>query len=306
MTAAVLRPGRRRLSEPGFAVLLNAPAVLLILALVAYPLVLSFIGSMQHHQLRLNAMPRFVGLDNFVYLLGQQAFWNALGVTVSFTAASVALTVAAAVPIALVLNEPFPGRGLVRALVLIPWAVPPVVNGLLWQWILNGKVGALNGALYQLGLIDEYISWVANPNPAVVMATLVFAHVWKTMPFAVIVLLAALQSIPGDLYDAARVDRAGAWQRFRHVTLPWLVHPLIVVLILETLSAFQAFDIIYVLTGGGPGTATTTLSWLAYTTAFEYRNLGQGNAIAYVMALLQLCLALVYLFTLRARGDVRQ
>lgn len=305
-------PGERRerhatgLSEPGFAFLLNAPTLLLIAALMLWPLIWSLWGSLHFQQLRFNSVPRFVGLQNYLDVLGRAEFWEALVTSGIFAGATLALTVVLGIGFALVLNEPFPGRGLVRALVVVPWAIPPVVNGLLWQWIYDGKVGVLNALLVELGLQDRYQSWVANPDPAVVMGALVFAHTWKTLPFAVIVLLAALQAIPHDLHDAARVDRAGAWQRFRHVTLPWIAHPLMVVLIVETLSAFQAFDIIYVLTGGGPGTTTTTLAWLTYLTAFERLDLGHGNAYAYLMASIQFMLAAIYIFGLRGRGDVGQ
>ena len=292
--------------EPGFAYLLNAPAVLLIAALVGGPLVASFIGSLESQQLRLGSVPNFVGLRNYSDLIGSRDFWDALATTGRFAAASVILIVVLGVAFALVLNEPFPGRGFVRAVVLVPWAIPPVVNGLLWLWIYDGHVGALNGALLQLHVIDAYVSWLANRDPAVVVGALVFANVWKSVPFAVIVLLAALQAIPLELYDAARVDRAGPLQRFRHVTLPWLLHPLIVVLILETMTAFQVFDIIYVLTGGGPGTTTTVLSWVAYRTAFKSLDTGHGDAYAYVLAIIQLLLAVIYLASLRSRGDVRQ
>jgi multiple sugar transport system permease protein len=294
------------LPEPGFAYLLNAPALLLIGALVAGPLMASFVGSLESQQLRLGSVPTFVGFRNYADLFASRDFWDALATTLRFAAVSVTLIVLLGLAFALILNEPFPGRGCVRALVLVPWAIPPVVNGLLWLWIYDAHVGALNGALLQLHVIDSYVSWLANKDPVVVIGAVVLANVWKSVPFAVIVLLAALQAIPQELYDAARVDRAGVWQRFRHVTLPWLLHPLIIVLILETMTTFQVFDIIYVLTGGGPGTTTTVLSWVAYRTAFKSLDMGHGNAYAYVLAGIQFLLAVVYLMSLRSKGDVRQ
>src|SRR5690606_32381844 len=131
--------------------------------------------------------------------------------------------------------RPFPGCGVVRALILVPWAIPPVVNGLMWQWIYDSKVGALNGALFALGLIPEYRGWLSDPTSA--MLALVWADVWNMVPLAVILLLAALQGIPGELYDAALVDAGNAWQLFRHVTLPWLAQPLLAVLFLQTMLA---------------------------------------------------------------------
>jgi multiple sugar transport system permease protein len=294
------------LSEAGFGFLLNAPAVLLITALMLYPIVASFWGSLHFQQLRFGSAPQFVGWKNYLDILKQDDFWDALRVSAVFAGATLAMTTILGTGAALVLNEQFPGRGLVRALVLVPWAIPPVVNGLLWQWIFDGKVGIFNQLLVDVGAIDSYQSWLANTDPTIVLAALVFAHVWKTLPFSIIVLLAALQAIPADLHDAALVDRAGLLPRFRHVVLPWLMPALVVVLIVETLTAFQAFDLIYVLTGGGPGTTTTTLAWLTYLTAFDRLDLGHGNAYGYIIAMIQLMLAALYILTLRSGKGVAQ
>jgi multiple sugar transport system permease protein len=293
-------------SESSFGFLLNAPAVLLITALMLYPIAASLWGSLHFQQLRFDSVSKFVGLQNYIDIFKRDDFWDALGVSAVFAGTTLLMTTVLGVGTALVLNENFPGRGFVRALVLLPWAIPPVVNGLMWQWIFDGKVGILNQLFLDVGLIDSYRSWLANPDPAIVMAALVFAHVWKALPFSVIVLLAALQAIPSDLNDAARVDRAGPVSRFRHVVLPWLMPALVVVLIVETLTAFQAFDLIYVLTGGGPGTTTTTLAWLTYLTAFDRLDLGHGNAYGYIIAMIQLMLAALYIFTLRSGKGVAQ
>ena len=306
VSSATKRRQRIDLSEPTFGLLLNTPTLCLITALMLYPILASLWGSLHFQRLRFGSVPQFVGFKNYADILGREEFWEALRVSVVFAGASLLAVTVLGIGAALVLNEEFPGRGFVRALVLVPWAVPPVVNGLLWQWIFDGKVGILNQLFLDMGIIDSYRSWLANPDPTIVMATLVFAQVWKTLPFAIIVLLAALQAIPVDLHDAARVDRAGAWARFRHVTLPWLTPALVVVLIIETLTAFQTFDLIYVLTGGGPGTTTTTLVWLTYLTAFDRLDLGHGNAYAYIIAMLQFTLAAVYVFTLRSKKSIYQ
>jgi multiple sugar transport system permease protein len=189
----------------------------------------------------------------------------------------------------------------VRALILLPWAIPPVVNGLMWQWIYDSKVGALNGALVGLGLITEYKGWLSSPTSA--LMALVWADVWNMVPLSVILLLAALQRVPPDLYDAARVDGGNALQQFLYVTMPWLAQPLLIVLILQTMSAIRAFDVIYVLTAGGPGTATTTLSWKTYLTTFDSLDFGMGNAYAYTISLITFALALVYFRILYRRGE---
>jgi multiple sugar transport system permease protein len=292
---------RRRVWEPSFAFLLNAPALLAILLLVAYPIAYSFWLSLHRYNLKRPNVFTFVGLGNYVEILNSAEFWPALRITLLFTALAVTLVVVIGVIIALLLNERFPGRGLVRTLVLVPWAIPPVVNGLMWQWLYDAKVGVLNGLLVSLRVIPEYRGWLSHPTDA--LLALVTAHVWNALPLAVILLLAALQTIPGDLYDAGRVDGAGPWHLFGHVTLPWLSQPLVVVMILQTMLAIRIFDIIYVLTAGGPGTSTTTLTWQTYLTTFDSLDFGLGNAYAYTVSLITLGLALVYFKLLYRRGE---
>jgi len=185
--------------------------------------------------------------------------------------------------------------------VLVPGALPPVVNGLMWQWIYDAKVGALNGLLVSLRLIPSYRGWLSEPTAA--LLALVTAHVWNALPLAVILLLAALQTVPAELYEAGRVDGSGPWPLFRHVTWPWLAQPLLVVLILQTMLAIRVFDILYVLTAGGPGTATTTLVWQTYLTTFDSLDFGLGNAYAYTVSLITLGLAVIYFQLLYRRGE---
>jgi multiple sugar transport system permease protein len=172
---------------------------------------------------------------------------------------------------------------------------------MMWQWIYDPKVGALNGLLIDLGLISQPVGWLSDPLSA--LLAIAFADVWNMVPLAVILLLAALQRIPHDLYEAAHMDGATAAQSFRYVTFPWLAQPLMIVLILQTMNAIRTFDIIYVLTAGGPGTATTTLTWKTYLTTFTSLNFGLGNAYAYMITLMTLALALVYFRALYHRGN---
>ncbi len=287
--------------EPSFAFLLNAPALLAIVLLVGYPIVYSLWLSLHRYNLKRPRVFAFVGVENYLAILRSSEFWEALQITLAFTALGVALVVGLGILIALLLDQPFPGRGLVRTIALVPWAIPPVVNGLMWQWIYDAKVGALNGLLVSLRLIPGYRGWLSDPIGA--LLALVTAHVWNALPLAVILLLGALQRIPGELYDAGRVDGSGTWQLFRHVTLPWLAQPLLVVLVLQTMLAIRVFDIIYVLTAGGPGTATTTLVWQTYLTTFDSLDFGLGNAYAYTVSLITLGLALVYFHLLYRRGE---
>jgi multiple sugar transport system permease protein len=287
--------------RPVFAYLLNAPALIAITLLAAYPIVNSAWISLHRYNLKRPNVFRFIGLENFATIVEAPEFWSALWITVQFTLLVVIAVSVLGVLVALLLNQPFRGRGFVRALVLLPWAIPPVVNGLMWQWIYDSKIGALNGLLVSLGVLTEYRGWLSDPTSA--LLALAFADVWNVLPLAVILLLAALQKIPAELYESARMDGAGPFQMFRHVTFPWLAQTLLVVLILQTLSAIRAFDVIYVLTAGGPGTATTTLVWKTYLTTFENLDFGLGNAYAWMVSLITFGFALVYFRVLYRRGD---
>ncbi|MFI4986401.1 MAG: carbohydrate ABC transporter permease [Alphaproteobacteria bacterium] len=294
---------RRRVgyARPSFAFLLNSPSLAAIVLLVGYPIAYSAWISLHKYSLKRPRVFEFVGLGNYLDILATGEFWSALWITLLFTALAVSVVVVLGIAIALLLDQRFPGRGLVRTLMLVPWAIPPVVNGLMWQWIYDSKVGALNGLLFSLGLISDYRGWLSDPIYA--LAALVSAHVWNMLPLAVILLLGALQRIPGDLYDAGRVDGCKGLALFRHVTLPWLAQALLIVLILQTMFAIRVFDVIYVLTAGGPGTATTTLTWLTYLTTFESLDFGHGNAYAYMVSLITLSLSLVYFRALYRQGE---
>jgi multiple sugar transport system permease protein len=295
------RRGRIGYDRAGFAFLLNLPSLVAIALLAGYPILYSAWISLHQYSLRRPNRFRFVGLQNYLDIIRTPEFWSALRITAEFTLLVVALVVILGMMIALLLNCRFPGCGIVRTLILVPWAIPPVVNGMMWQWIYDPKVGALNGLLKSLGLIEVYQGWLSTPTSA--LLSVVWADVWNTVPLAIILLLAALQRIPRDLYDAGRVDGARPLQLFRYITLPWLAEPLLVVLILQTMSAIRAFDVIYVLTAGGPGTATTTLTWKTYLTTFDSLDFGHGNAYAYIVSLMTLVLALVYFKILYRHGE---
>jgi len=295
------RAGRVGYDRPAFAYLLNAPSLIAIFLLAGYPIIYSAWISFHKYNLKRPRVFDFIGLDNYSEILKSPEFWSALWITVQFTVLVVTLVAVLGVCIALLLNQRFPGRGVLRTLILLPWAIPPVVNGLMWQWIYDSKIGALNGLLMSIGAINEYRGWLSDPTSA--LLALVSADLWNTLPLAVILLLAALQRIPAELYEAARMDGAGHFQTFWYVTFPWLAQVLLVVLILQTLAAIRAFDIIYVLTGGGPGTATTTLTWQTYLTTFDSLDFGRGNAYAYTVSIITLGFAVIYFRVLYRRGD---
>jgi len=297
------RSARSELSERSFAYLLNLPAIVTVLVLVAYPIADAFWLSLHRFNLRRPEAYAFVGLQNYIDVLSSDQFWPSLGVTLLFTFWSTFGVLALALGMALVANEHIPQRAVLRALILLPWAMSGVVTALMWKWIFNPNAGALNGLLYSVGLISSYRSWLMSPDTTYL--AIVTANVWNTLPFSALVLLAGLQAIPGELYDAAKVDRASLWARFRHVTLPWLSQPILIVLIVQALGGIRIFDIIYLLTGGGPGYATTTLGFAAYLTSFVSTDIGHGNAWSYTVAILTLVIAIFYMKLLYGRGDVR-
>ncbi|HEV8636474.1 MAG TPA: sugar ABC transporter permease [Chloroflexota bacterium] len=301
--APILRRARRGMSRGVFAYVLNAPAIAILVALVAYPIIDAFWLSLHRFNLRRPEVFDFVGLQNYVDVVTSDLFITSLAVTLLFTFWSTVGVLVLALGAALVANEKTPEQPILRALLLLPWAMPGVVTALMWKWIFHPQAGALNGLLYSLGLIPKYRSWLMSPDTSYL--SIITANIWNSMPFSVLVLLAALQAIPSELYDAAKVDGADAIGRFRFVTLPWLIHPILIVLIVQALGGIRIFEIIYLLTGGGPGNASTTLGFATYITSFVSTDIGRGNAWAYTVALLTLVIAIVYMKLLYGRGDIR-
>jgi ABC-type sugar transport system permease subunit len=198
----------------------------------------------------------------------------------------------------MLLNSKVRTANALKILILLPWAIPSVVGGLMWKWILNSDFGILSGILYGLGIIHQYIPFLANPILA--KLSMVIATIWKEGPLAAIFFLAGLQLIPSELYEAARIDGGGGWRIFRYVTLPLLQPIMLIVVVYETITAVLVFDLIYVLTGGGPGDSTSMISWFAYAEIFKNLNLGHGVALAIIIALITLVLIMVYLRVIKS------
>jgi len=284
---------RRKREEVMLAAVLMAPAMLIIALVTVYPFLRSFWISLHKWNLTRPQEGRpFIGLDNYLFILKDPLFHDSLRVTLVFTVAAVTLEILLAIGIALMLNRPFRGQWLVRMLALLPWAIPSVVNGIMWKWILNPSYGSLNGLLYSMGLIDKYVIWLGDPELS--LAMIVIADIWKETPFIMLLILAALQTIPRDLYEAARVDGSNAIQSFFHITLPLIRPTLFVAVALRTIWALKSFDLIYTLTAGGPSNATSVVGYYTYVKSFVSLQLGRGAAVAYIMTLAVLLLVIAY------------
>ena len=269
--------------------LYSAPALILLAAVMLVPLAIGLSYAFRDMEL-LNPMSGgYVGLAHFRDLLADPNFWNALKNTVWWTVASVALQFLLGLALALLLNRPFPGRSLVQALVFLPWAVPAFLSGLDWAWLFNPVVGPLPHWLFALGLMSSPESILSNPDAA--LWGPIVANVWWGTPFFAITLLAALQSIPRDLYEAASIDGAGALRRFLDVTLPFLAPTIAIAVLLRTVWIANAADLIVVMTGGGPADRTQIVASYIFTQAFRRLDFGYASAIATVLLVLLLAYA---------------
>ncbi|MGH7122214.1 MAG: carbohydrate ABC transporter permease [Acetobacteraceae bacterium] len=233
---------------------------------------------------------RFVGWLNYRLLATDPDFWRAWRHTLEFTAVSTLAETVIGLGMALLLVEWFTGRGIVRAAMLIPWAMPTVVTSKMFGWLFDGQNGLVNWALRSLHVISSNIDWYGSPHTA--LGTIVVADVWKTTPFMALLLLAGLQMIPGSLLEAARIDGAGSWQTFWMVRLPLLTPMLLIAAMFRALDAFRIFDLVYVLTGGGPADSTEVLSTFTYKTLFSALEFGYGSALATAMFVTEALIAL--------------
>ena len=286
---------RRRLSLPDSLTgwLLVAPVALFLIAVFAYPVISTALTSLQKARLQKPGEAEFIGLQNYFDFFSEPAFWQSIGRTLYFTVVSVGLELALGIAIAAFLQRRYFGWRFLRLAVFVPWAVPTIAAATMFRWIYNADYGALNGLLYQFGIINSYVPWLADPFAA--MNFVIVADVWKSTPFVVLIALAAMASIPGELYEAARIDGASRWQSFWRVTLPLLKGAVLVVLVVRTVEAFRVFDMIYVLTGGGPANATLVISYMAYQETFRFFDMGRGAAISFIISLFVLGAAVVYL-----------
>lgn len=277
------------------------PALFILGLVFIYPIVRAFWLSWFTENLGTQLQPVFAGLGNYQRMLGDGRFWQSLGNTSIFTVVSVILELLLGLGVALILNKSFFGRGVVRTIAIIPWALPTAVMGLAWAWIFNDQYGVVNDILFRLGLIDTGINWLGTP--ALAMIALIIADVWKTTPFISIILLAGLQSISGDLYEAHKMDGATPWQSFYQITLPLLMPQILIALLFRFAQSFGVFDLVQVMTGGGPVGSTETVSIYIYSTVMRYLDFGYGAALVVVtFLLLVLAVTIISLLLKRVRA----
>ena len=293
-------------SERRLAWTFTAPALLIILLVALFPLGWTIWESMHQHDLRMPWLGRpFVGLGNYLTIASDGRFWSSLAHTAFFAVATIALELTFGLVLALAMNRVVRARGAIRAAVLLPWAIPTVVGGLLTRFMFEAQSGIVNSSLVRVGLLSKPIVWFVEAGTAWV--PVILADVWKTTPFVALLLLAGLQNIDGELYEAAATDGASGWWQLRHITLPLLKPALLVALIFRTLDAFRVFDLIYVLTGGGPGTSTEPISMYAFNALLQNLEFGYGAALSVVIFLVTFGLALLYIRGLRVDlGEARR
>ena len=291
---------RLRNEEERYAAALITPSMIVVFGVIIVPIVTTLVYSFVNINPLSSHTGEFAGLSFYIKTLSSKTFWDDFGRTLYFTVASTAIETVFGLLIALLQNQKFPGVGLLRSIIIIPWAIPTVVNGSLWKLMLNGEYGVINALLERFHLISSYQSWLGNPKTA--MMCIVIADAWKMTPLAVIFFLAALQGIDQTVYEAARVDGANPFQSFRAITLPALKPTIMVIVVMRTVEKFKAFDIFYLMTRGGPANSTKTLMYDTYLQAFTNLNYSDAATYAYLIALAVALMTLVYI-RLMKRGD---
>ena len=276
------------------------PALLIIAFVLLFPIIQTIVLSFGRNSTSIFYDYEFAGLTNYQRLLRTPRFITALNNTILFTAVTVPIELVIGIGLALVLNRQFRGKGLVRMAVLFPWALPTALNALMWRWMFNTEFGLFNSILTDTGLAVERVNWLgAIP---IAMASMMFVSIWKTSSFMALLLLAGLQTIPDDLYEAGSVDGATRWTAFRHLTLPLLRPAIMVSVLLRTMDAMRTFELPFNLTDGGPLTSTETLSLYSYRAIFQYVNFNLGSSAIIIQFIIIMAISIVYIVTLR-RAD---
>ncbi|MCL4407959.1 MAG: sugar ABC transporter permease [Thermotogae bacterium] len=290
-------------SDPVYALMFIIPSIVVIAIIAFWPLAQTFYNSLYNSALMFPQNKTFAGLSNYIKLWQDPRFVNDLWNTVRFTGWSVGIETILGILVALMLNKKFKLRGLVRAAVLVPWAIPTVVSSEMWRWMYNDNYGVINSILMSLHIIKQPIVFLAFPSTA--MPSIISVDVWKTTPFMVLLILAGLQMIPDELYEAARIDGANAWQRFWSVTLPMIRPTIGIALIFRSLDAMRVFDIVYIMTKGAANTETLSVynQWTLFTRGFITPYFGYGSAMSVMIFLIIGVLAIFYVRMMKIRLD---
>ena len=274
-----------------------SPNIIVFAAFMLFPILFAFY--MSFHEWSLIGVPQFNGLDNYVRMVHDELFWQSLGHTVVFTAGTVPTSIALGLAAAMLLNRELPARGLLRSVIFLPVIVSGVVTALVAAWIFNDNYGVINSLLKAAGL--EPIPWLSSPTWA--MPSIIITTLWIRIGFCMVVYLAGLQGIPSEYYDAAQVDGASGWRQFRHITWPLLAPTTFLLLVINVIFSFHVFDLIYVMTGGGPGFSTTVLVQYIYESAFASREMGYASAMGIVLYLLIVVLTVFQWRVIRQGGE---
>lgn len=288
--------------NPILALAFVAPALLFLAAILAWPLFSAFLLSLQNVR-GVGTTGEWVGLENYRFVLTSGAFWDSAGLSLVWVIANAVLQTLLALAAALILHQKFPGVRIARTWIILTWIVPTVVVVMIWRWLFSTSGGIINPILVQTGLIDRAVGFFSTPETA--FATLVFINSWRWFPFIALMMLAGLTRIPSDLYEAARIDGAGPIRRFTRITWPLLAPTLSVLLIIGTLLSFNVFDIVWLMTQGGPAGGTRTLPVLIYETAFRSYRMSEAATIAVLSTLLLMSFAVLATRSLARAGDER-
>ncbi len=281
------------MSRKTLGYLLILPSAVIIMVVLVYPLLYS--GYLSFFETFVGPGTLIltpVGLKNYIETIKNPQWWWAFGRTAYFVLYDILVGMSLGLGIALLLNKEFRLRGIARALGLFPYVLPSIVKALMWKWIYNSDYGFLNGLLFQLGLIKDYIPWLSSPTLAIHMVIL--ANIWEGTPFAIIMYLAALQTIPKELYEASEVDGATSWQMFTKITFPLIKPMTFILIVIKTVATFKIFDLVYALTAGGPGGSTQVVGYLMYSTVFDSLQFGKGAAMSYILLAIILVLVFIY------------
>ena len=295
---AMVGPKRRKWRNSGtvFGLAMVTPALMVLVFVLLYPAFVALQSSF-YRIVTVTRKETFVGLHNYATLLSDPNFWESFQRSLIWSVGAISTQVVVGIAVALVLHKSIGGRSFVRGLVLFPYLVPAIVAVLIWRWIFSDTVGVANWFLVDfLGVSEQPIPWF---DPGWVMVSVIIMSLWKYLPYWALFVLARLQTLPPDLIDAAKIDGANAWQRFRHITLPWIMPVVIVLLVLRSIWAFNEFDMVYLPAGGGPLFETTTIPVYIRRIAFEFGDIGHAAAVAVVMLVLVALLTNFYFWVYR-------